>query len=236
MNCKLKNIYKKFDNLDVLNNLELEINKEEIICIVGPSGCGKSTILNIIAGLIEPDKGDITSDLDSVGYVFQEDRLLPFKTVYENIAIVGAEKNHKKIMELIHNVGLNGFEDSYPNKLSGGMRQRCSIARAFYFNCEILLMDEPFKSLDYNLKVNMIKYLIKLWDKSKSSIVFVTHNIDEAVLLGSRVVVLSNRPTSILKTFNIDIHQNKRTLTNEYITNLRNEIIDMLSISNNKGE
>ncbi len=236
MTCKLKGIYKKFDNLNVINNLDLEINEEEIICIVGPSGCGKSTLLNIVSGLIKPDKGDITSDLDSVGYVFQEDRLLPFKTVYENIAIVNKEKSNKKIMDLIHDVGLDGFEKSYPNKLSGGMKQRCSIARAFYFNCGILLMDEPFKSLDYNLKVNMIDYLIKLWDKSKNSIVFVTHNIDEAVLLGSRIIVLSNRPTSILKTFNVDIHQSKRSLTDECITDLRNQIIDMLSISNNKGD
>lgn len=234
MICKLKGIYKRFDNLDVLNNLNLDINKEEIICIVGPSGCGKSTLLNIISGLIKPDKGKITGDLDLVGYVFQEDRLLPFKTVYENIAIVGKEKNYKKIIDLIHEVGLKGFEDSYPNKLSGGMRQRCSIARAFYFNSKILLMDEPFKSLDYNLKVNMIDYLIKLWDKSKSSIVFVTHNIDEALLLGNRIVVLSNRPTIVLKTFNIDTHQSERSLTDKHFTYLRNQIIDLLS--NDKGE
>ncbi|WP_099191361.1 ABC transporter ATP-binding protein [Tepidibacter mesophilus] len=236
MICKLKNIYKKFDNLDVLSNLNLDINKGKIICIVGPSGCGKSTLLNIVSGLIRPDKGDIIGDLNSVGYVFQEDRLLPFKTVYENIAIVGKEKNHKKIMDLINDVGLDGFEESYPNKLSGGMRQRCSIARAFYFNCEILLMDEPFKSLDYNLKANMIDYLIKLWDKSKNSILFVTHSIDEAVLLGDKIIVLSNRPTSVLKIFNIDIHQSKRSLTNDYITDVRNRIIDLLIISNNKGE
>ncbi|CAH2213050.1 ABC transporter ATP-binding protein [Tepidibacter aestuarii] len=234
MICKLKGIYKRFDDLVVLNKLDLDINKEEIICIVGPSGCGKSTLLNIISGLIKPDKGDIVGDLDSVGYVFQEDRLLPFKTVYENIAVVGKEKNHKKIMDLIHDVGLKGFEDSYPNKLSGGMRQRCSIARAFYFNCEILLMDEPFKSLDYNLKVNMIDYLIKLWDESKNSIVFITHNIDEALLLGNRIVVLSNRPTSILKIFDVDIHQSQRSLTDKYLTYLRNQMIDLLS--NEKGE
>ncbi|MCT4509970.1 MAG: ABC transporter ATP-binding protein [Tepidibacter sp.] len=234
MICKLKGIYKRFDDLDVLNNLNLDINKEEIICIVGPSGCGKSTLLNIISGLIKPDKGKITGDLDLVGYVFQEDRLLPFKTVYENIAIVGKEKNHKKIIDLIYEVGLKGFEDSYPNNLSGGMRQRCSIARAFYFNSKILLMDEPFKSLDYNLKVNMIDYLIKLWDKSKSSIVFVTHNIDEALLLGNRIIVLSNRPINVSKIFNIDIHQSKRSLTDKHFTYLRNQIIDLLS--NDKEE
>lgn len=133
-------------------------------------------------------------------------------------------------------LGLMDLKNHIQQALSGGMKQRCSIARAFYFNCGILLMDEPFKSLDYNLKVNMIDYLIKLWDKSKNSIVFVTHNIDEAVLLGSRIIVLSNRPTSILKTFNVDIHQSKRSLTDECITDLRNQIIDMLSISNNKGD
>lgn len=214
--------------MDVLKNLTLEIYNNEIVCIIGPSGCGKSTMLNIISGVLEHDEGEVKSNIDRISYVFQEDRLLPWKSVYENIKIVNREQNQEGILNLIEKVGLKGFENYYPNELSGGMRQRCSIARAFNFENDLLLMDEPFKSLDYNLRFKMIEQLLNLWEIKKNAIIFVTHEIDEALLLGDRIYVLSNRPTRVKEQFVIDKSKWERSLKDEELVGIRNKIIEML--------
>ena len=231
----LENISKNFNDIKILQNISLTIKSNEIICILGPSGCGKSTLLNIISGLIKPDIGKINKKFDKMGYVFQEDRLMPWKTVYENINFVESKYSTDEIYQLIDDIGLKDFEHYYPEQLSGGMRQRCSIARAFNYHSELLLMDEPFKSLDYTLVIKMVKQLIKIWKNNKNSILLITHNIDEALLLGNRIVVLSNKPTKILKNFDINIDQQKRNLNDEILVNTRNEIIDLLFQTNDKG-
>ncbi|AFS77436.1 sulfonate/nitrate ABC transporter, ATP-binding protein [Gottschalkia acidurici 9a] len=218
-------VYKDYGDIKVLKDMSFGVNRKEIFCVLGPSGCGKSTILNLISGLISPDIGLVKNEAEKIGYVFQEDRLIPWKTVYENIQIVG--DNKAKIINLIDDMDLKGFENKYPRELSGGMRQRCSIARAFNYNSELLLMDEPFKSLDYNLRISMINHLINIWVKSKNSIVFVTHEIDEALLLGNRIMVLSNRPTSVKKIFNIGTNQTERKLNDKNLNRIRNEIIEI---------
>lgn len=252
MLLKLDTVYKNYDDIKVLQDMTFSVNKAEILCVLGPSGCGKSTILNLISGLITPNSGKVLNKANKIGYVFQEDRLIPWKTVYENIAIVSdnkkklckarnskaenkspkylSEKSSDKIYELISYVGLKGFEDKYPKELSGGMRQRCSIARAFNYESDLLLMDEPFKSLDYNLRINMINHLTNIWERTKNSIIFVTHEVDEALLLGNRIMVLSNRPTSVLKTFSIDTKQRERKLSNKNLIDIRNEIIELLIV------
>jgi|LGVF01.1.fsa_nt_gb NitT/TauT family transport system ATP-binding protein len=221
-------IYKRYGNVKVLENISLKIKKKEIVCILGASGCGKSTLLNIIAGLIDPSEGEIESYANRIGYVFQEDRLLPWKTVYENIKIVETKTDDKKIYKLIADIGLEGFENSYPNELSGGMRQRCSIARTFNYQSELLLMDEPFKSLDYSLRAKLMRQLINVWEKTSNSIIFVTHEIDEALILGDRIIVLSSRPSKIIKIFEIETYQNERKLNSNNLTKIRNEIINLL--------
>ncbi len=185
-------------------------------------------MLNIISGYLVPSRGEIVNKSKNISYVFQEDRLLPWKNVYENIHIVNKIASKDKIKALIEKVELIGFENHYPSELSGGMRQRCSIARAFNYEADLLLMDEPFKSLDYNLRFHMIEQLIKLWEMKQNSIIFVTHEIDEALLLGDRIVVLSNRPTRIMKEFQIKISRRKRNLKDKILMNIRNEIVDYL--------
>lgn len=226
---KLEGVSKSFDEVKVLSNLNLSINKKEITCILGPSGCGKSTLLHIMAGLIKPDMGRIQEDKKKVGYVFQEDRLLPWRTVYENIKLVNKKSTETKIKGLIEMVGLKNFENKYPAQLSGGMRQRCAIARAFNFECEMLLMDEPFKSLDYDLRIHMVKSLIDIWNRWNNSIVFVTHEIDEALLLGDKIVVLSKNPCRVGTIVSIDTPQHLRNLDDKELVEIRSKLIRNLS-------
>lgn len=228
MLLKISKIEKNFNNICVLKDFSMEVKKEEIVCIIGPSGCGKSTLLNIISGILTPELGKMLNNSSKISYVFQEDRLLPWKNVLENIKIVNKKSSKEDCLSLISKVGLEGFENYYPSKLSGGMKQRCSIARAFNYEADLLLMDEPLKSLDYNLRISMIKYLLKLWEDTKKSIVFVTHEIDEALLLGDKIVVLSNRPTRVLKEIHIKKSKYKRSLTDFDLIEVRNEIINLL--------
>lgn len=229
---KILNIEKHFEEVMVLHDFSMEANREEIVCILGPSGCGKSTMLNIISGLTTPSCGKVINNSENTSYVFQEDRLLPWKDVYENIKIVNDKSSHKNCMELIEKVGLKGFEGFYPCELSGGMRQRCSIARAFNYEADLLLMDEPFKSLDYNLRIGMIRYLLTLWESKKKTIIFVTHEIDEALLLGDRILFLTNRPTRVLTEFNIETPKLKRSLTDPSLVKVRNQILGLLQNEN----
>lgn len=228
MILQMNKIEKTFGDATVLKDFSLEVNKKEIVCIIGPSGCGKSTMLNIVSGLMIPSKGDIFNKSKNISYVFQEDRLLPWKSVYENIYIVNKEISKEQMKVMIEKVGLTGFENYYPLELSGGMRQRCSIARAFNYEADLLLMDEPFKSLDYNLKFSMVDHLLNLWEMKQNSIVFVTHEIDEALLLGDRILVLSDRPTKVIRKFEMKVMKRERSLKNEELIKIRNEIVGCL--------
>lgn len=235
MILKVENVNKRFNDNWVLKDFSLEIGKKEMVCIIGPSGCGKSTLLNIISGIVKPSEGQVVNNSLKTSYVFQEDRLLPWKNVYDNIRIVNEDSTKENCLRLIGKVGLKGFEKYYPSELSGGMRQRCSIARAFNYEADLLLMDEPFKSLDYNLRLNMIQHLLKIWESTKKSIAFVTHEIDEALLLGNQILVLSNRPTKVIRKFDIKIQQNERHLKNFHLAKVRNEIIDLLQADHTKS-
>jgi NitT/TauT family transport system ATP-binding protein len=229
MILQLQNVSKKINETSIIEDISLEIEKGEVICIVGPSGCGKTTLLRILSGLIQISSGYLKSEVRKIGYVFQEDRLLPWRTVYDNIKLVNKEASKISCLNLINSVKLNGFEEILPDKLSGGMRQRCSIARAFFYNAELLLMDEPLKSLDYILRNQMIKYIVKLWENSKTAIVFVTHEIDEALLLGDQVLVLTKRPTKILKKFKLTQKKSTRSITDPVLVEMRGEIITLLN-------
>lgn len=232
---KLERVCKYFDEVKVLQDISLCINDKEITCILGPSGCGKSTLLNIMAGVLKPDAGRVTNPSQRVGYVFQEDRLLPWRTVYENIRLVNKKATDKGIMDLIEVVGLRGFEKKFPGQLSGGMRQRCSIARAFNFESQLLLMDEPFKSLDYDLRLTMVGSLIDMWSKWSNSVVFVTHEIDEAILLGNRIVVLSKDPCIIVEEIEISTPQLHRRLEDREASSVRSRLLKLLTKQKEAG-
>lgn len=190
---------KEFSGLPVLENLNLHVDQKEITAIVGPSGCGKSTLLNLIAGITGDYDGQIRNRAEKTGYVFQEDRILPWLTVYDNIRVVRDDTDEARILQLIDQMHLTGFEDYYPDQLSGGMRQRCGIARAFYYGSELLLMDEPFKSLDYSLRQEMLTYLKALWEQEQNSVLFVTHDMDEALQIADRILVFGPRPSSVVE-------------------------------------
>ena len=207
---------KKFGGLPVLEHLNLRVEPKEITAIVGPSGCGKSTLLNLIAGITGDYEGQIRNRAKKTGYVFQEDRILPWLTVYDNIRVVRDDTDEARIAQLIDQVHLTGFEDYYPEQLSGGMRQRCGIARAFYYGSELLLMDEPFGALDAVTRARLQDLVRELWtrDEKKKTVFFVTHDVDEALLLANRILVLGQSPSHIIYDVKIteELHPTRDTL------------------------
>ena len=206
----VRNLSKNFDGLEVLDDISLEVAEGEFVCIVGPSGCGKTTFLRIVGGLETTNGGVIEIDGNLVdrpgsdrGFVFQADSLLPWRRVFNN-AFIGLEVNHRTSAEdksmtrkLLELVGLGGFEDYFPRQLSGGMRQRVNLARAIAVNPEVLLMDEPFSGLDAQTREIMQTELLRIWREGRKTVIFITHQIDEAVYLADRVVVFARRPGRI---------------------------------------
>ncbi len=199
----------------VLDGVSLTVNEGEFLCIVGPSGCGKSTLLNLLSGLDTPDAGHIayrgartaTGPLTTV--VWQDYALIPWRTVLDNVAFglevrgVGKRERQAAARNNLARMGIPGFEAHYPHQLSGGMRQRVGIARALTNDPEALLMDEPFAAVDAQTRVILQAELVDLWLRDRKTVVFITHNIEEAVLLGDRVVVLGHRPTRVLEEIEV---------------------------------
>ncbi len=202
---EIKGLHKAYGEMAIFRDFSLTFPLGQITCILGPSGCGKTTLLNIIGGLTLPDGGLLSGFEDkTISYIFQDPRLLPWKTVEENIAFVLnqnlPEAEKKKITSrFIRLVDLEGFEGYYPSKLSGGMRQRVSIARAFAYPSDVILMDEPLKGLDVKLKYNLIRTFSRIWQSDKRTVIFVTHDVDEALLLGHEIVVMSQAPVRLLE-------------------------------------
>lgn len=200
----VNNLKKIYNGKTVIDRLSFFVNGGDIAVIVGPSGCGKSTLLNIVAGLDTHFEGSLQTGGKKIGYVFQEDRILPWLTVAQNIKSVNPEGDDKEVQRFIDMAGLTGFERYYPDELSGGMKQRCSIARALYYGSELLLMDEPFKSLDYGIRHRMIADLLAIHQKEKNTILFVTHDIEEALSVADVVFVCKKNPMRLADT--IDLH------------------------------
>ena len=230
---EFKDINKKFDNLKVLEKATFTVNKGEIVCLLGPSGSGKSTLFKLAAGLIEKDSGQIVMNENlRKGYIFQNPRLLPWKTVEENLIFVQenylskqkAKKIRNKLLELN---GLSNFKNNYPSQLSGGMKQRLEIISGLSILPDFLLMDEPFKSIDTQLKVNLRKMLLRFYEKMNLSVLLITHDPEEAVLLADKIFILSGKPASIKKEFVINEPQEKRKLSDDNLFNIIQEIISI---------
>ncbi len=195
--------------LPVLENLSFEITPGEFVCLIGPSGCGKTTFLLNIAGLLPGGFGEITTD-GSVATVFQNSALFPWRTAEGNVAYgleIAGKSKKATVAKNIKLVGLEGFEKYFPRQLSGGMKQRVNLARALAVDPDIILMDEPFASLDAQTREQMQDELLKIWAKDKKTVIFVTHQIEEAVFLSDRVIVFSGRPAKVLKSLEINLRR-----------------------------
>lgn len=196
---ELRNVQKSYDvdgrMLSVLSGINLKLPENTITVILGRSGCGKTTLLRLVGGLEEPDAGTITFDAEhKTAFVFQESRLMPWLNVWDNVTfgLKKQERDSAFIQGIIHTVGLEGFEKAYPSQLSGGMQQRVAIARALAYEPSFIMMDEPFAALDYFTRSQMQKELLHLQRERGASILFVTHSIDEALLLGDKIVIIEN--------------------------------------------
>jgi NitT/TauT family transport system ATP-binding protein len=214
----LKKVFTTRDGvLEALGSVTFDVYPEEFVSIVGPSGCGKTTLLKIIAGLSEQSEGEIIVDREhfdpsrEVGFVFQKALLLNWRRVLDNVLLpieilkLDKKKYVPKAREFLSLVGLEGFERSYPNELSGGMQQRVSLARALIHDPKVILMDEPFGALDAITREKMNLELLRIWAESKKTVIFITHEINEAVFLSDRVVVLSARPSRMIEALDIDL-------------------------------
>ena len=224
--------------LQVLENVSLDVYENEFLVILGPGQCGKTTLLNCMGGLTLPDTGEMLIDGRPVtgpgperSIVFQQYALLPWKTVEHNVAFglamrgVGKTERLKTAHKYIEMVGLTGFEKSYPAELSGGMKQRVGIARAYANNPDILLMDEPFGALDAQTRYAMEKEILEIWERERRTVVFVTNNIEEAIYLGDRVMVMSALPGRVKSTYTIELPK-PRNYTDPVFLQMRNRISD----------
>jgi NitT/TauT family transport system ATP-binding protein len=231
---KLENVSHSYGNVAVLKDLNLTVIPGEIVVLVGPSGCGKTTILNLLSGHIKPVSGTIKRE-GIIRTVYQHDGLFPWLTVAENISmglrstneIASAERELADLIELIR---LEGFENYYPHQLSGGMRQRVELARVLAGDSDILLMDEPFSALDYQTRLRMRNELIRLLKQRPRTVVFVTHDIEEAAQLADRVLVLSNRPATICRELIIK-EKKPRGLTDPAVIAAMEEILNELGLN-----
>jgi NitT/TauT family transport system ATP-binding protein len=229
------------EEISVLKGINLEIRQGEFACFVGPSGCGKTTLLNVIGGFQKPTQGDVLVDGEPVRgqdprriFIFQEGGVFPWLTVWDNVGFGLSRKiaveRYRIIRHYVDMVGLNGFESAYPHELSGGMRQRVEIARALAANPEIIYMDEPFGALDYFTRLKMRSDLLRIWQHEQKTVLFVTHDVDEALQLADRVFVLSRRPAVMDLIETVSLARPRDPDSPDYL-NLRSRILSTLGLN-----
>ena len=221
-------IGKSFNNKIILKNITFIILKQEIVSILGPSGIGKSTLLNILSGIEKPTTGKVEMFTEKIGYVFQDDRLLPWLTLFENIRLANINGDINIVKEILKIVGLEDYTDYYPNQLSGGMRQRGAIARAMYYAGELLFLDEAFRSLDEYKRIELLNLLLTLKESKGVSSLFITHDIEEAIYVSDRILILNGEPAKIIKEINIREKKLKGKLSLEDEIEIRREILHSL--------
>ncbi|MDE0483067.1 MAG: ABC transporter ATP-binding protein [Candidatus Poribacteria bacterium] len=232
----------KNSQLQVLDKLNFSVNTGQFVALLGPSGCGKSTLFNIISGLLRPQAGEIClngkriqGNTGAFGYMQQKDLLLQWRTVLKNV-MIGPEiqkesliKTKKEALKLLTQLGLQGFANSYPMQLSGGMRQRVALVRTLLFRKDILLLDEPFGALDAMTRTVMQSILLDIWHKGGQTVLLITHDIEEALLLADKIYVLTARPASIKAEIEIPL-QRPRSITDKDLINLKSELFEMMQV------
>ncbi|HYA32329.1 MAG TPA: ABC transporter ATP-binding protein [Thermodesulfovibrionales bacterium] len=231
MDLKVIGLHKSFssssegERINAIQDVSFTVPEGKFVCIIGPSGCGKTTLLRVIAGLDRPDRGnillgdrEITGPMREIGYIFQEPTLLPWRTVMKNVefglevAGVPGPERKKKALAALELVELRDFGDFYPKEISGGMKQKVAMAMALVVEPKVLLMDEPFVALDCQTRNYMQAALLQIWEKTRKTILFVTHNVEEAVFLGDEIICFTSRPAEIGKLLKVDIpHPRDRT-------------------------
>lgn len=237
---EVKNLTKRFGELVVLDDINFTVGKGEFLAIVGPTGCGKTTFLNCLSKLMPTSEGDIYIDgqvadpgKHNISFVFQEPTCMPWRTVRENVAygmeVKGfpKEKLNERLEYMLDLVGLKDTADLYPNQVSASMVQRITVARAFAVNPDLLLMDEPYGQLDVKLRFYLEDELVRLWKTLKSTVVFITHNIEEAVYVAERILVLSNKPTNIKAEVIVDLPRPRNALDERFIE-IRRKVTELI--------
>lgn len=226
LNHVSKSFYGRNKVFEAVNDVSLSVRENEFLVLLGPGQCGKSVLLNIVSGLDSPTMGsiDFADERDrNVGFVFQKTAVLPWKTVMENVELplqlagVGKKERREKAQYLIDLVGLNGFENALPKQLSGGMKQRVGIARAYCSNPKILLMDEPFGALDAQTRYQMEDEVLRIWEKEKRTVIFVTNNIEEAVYLADRIILLSQCPAHVKEIYEVSLPRPRDNVDPEFL-------------------
>ncbi len=231
----IKNISKSFDNMEILKDINIEVNEGELISILGPSGSGKSTIFNILTNIISSDKGEININGD-ISYMYQKDMMVPWKKVIDNIGIplIFKGKNKKdsreEVKKHINDFGLSGFEYKYPSQLSGGMKQRANFLKTYLTSKDIMLLDEPFGALDSMTRRKMQRWLLDLTKEMNSTILFITHDIEEAILLSNRIYIISEKPAIIKGEIIVNLPKeiNENIVITEEFINIKKQILNLM--------
>lgn len=240
----INKISKKYNEKEILSNISFSVNNLETVSILGPSGCGKTTLFNIIAGLTAPSSGNILIDEKNItnlsgfiSYMPQNDLLLPYKTIKDNVLLPLIIQGHNnkisnnELSFLFNQFLISGSENKYPHELSGGMRQRAAFLRTYMYSKSIMLLDEPFSALDQITKNNMYAWYLNTVKKLNKTTIFITHSIDEALLLSDTIYIISSKTHNIIKTVNVSENKNMDFLFSESFINYKKNIIDILNIS-----
>lgn len=231
----IKNIKKSFDNMEILKDISMEVNEGELVSILGPSGSGKSTIFNILTKIINSDEGTIKINGD-ISYMYQKDMMVPWKKVIDNIGIplvfkgISKKKAREIVLENIKDFGLEGFEYKYPIKLSGGMKQRANFLKTYLTSKDIILLDEPFGALDSLTRRKMQRWLIDLRGKMNSTILLITHDIEEAILLSDRIYILSEKPAVVKDEIIVNLPKDRENdiVTSEEFVKIKKNIMKLI--------
>ena len=231
----LKNVSKSFDDMEILKDINIEVKEGELISILGPSGSGKSTIFNILTNIISADNGEVRIN-GNLSYMYQKDMMVPWKKVIDNIGIPLIFKGKSKkeareeVKRYIYEFGLGGFEYKYPSQLSGGMKQRANFLKTYLTSNDIMLLDEPFGALDSMTRRKMQNWLLELTKEMKSTILFITHDIEEAILLSNRIYIISEKPAIIKGEIKVNLpkDRNENIVTSEEFIEIKKEILSLM--------